>query len=118
MKKGTRKVAILGAMLFTLSIPVSAGVNTGYYNNHKYTVTATRNGSKAYGSIDYEATSSFTPAVAIWGTRAGANGARVNYPSQWGTFSVTSTNPDGGNIITVNAQGFIDGTSVGIATAG
>lgn len=118
MKKSTRTVAILGALLLAAAVPVTAGTNTGYYNGHKYTVTASKSGASAYGSIDYESTSSFTPAIAIWGTRLGDDGARVNFSSQWGTFNVSYRNPNGTNILTVNAQGFINGTSVGIATAG
>lgn len=118
MKKSTRTVAILGALLLTAAVPVTAGTNTGYYNGYKYTVTASKSGATAYGSIDYETTNSFTPAISIWGTRLGESGARVSYSSGWGTFNVSYRNPYGTNILTVNAQGFINGTSVGIATAG
>ena len=118
MKKSTRTVAILGALLLTAAVPVTAGTNTGYYNGYKYTVTASKSGATAYGSVDYETTNSFTPAIAILGTRLDGAGGRVNYPSQWGTFNVSYRNPSGTNILTVNAQGFITGTSVGIATAG
>lgn len=111
-------MAILGALLLTAAVPVTAGTNTGYYNGYKYTVTASKSGATAYGSVDYETTNSFTPAISIWGTRLNDGGARVSYSSGWGTFSVSYRNPDGTNILTVNAQGFINGTSVGIATAG
>ncbi len=118
MKKKNVLAVVLCTSLLASVVPVAAGTNTGYYNGHKYTVTASKSGANAYGSIDYEATSSFTPAIAIWGTRLGNDGSRISYSTQWGTFNVSYRNPTGNNIITVNAQGFINGTSVGTATAG
>lgn len=114
MKKKS-SYAIIGAAVLAISIPAFASTNTGYYDGYKYTVTANKSGNYAYGKFDYETTKSFSPGVAIWGVRYGKSGARVSYGTEWGTYSVTYKSPLG-NIVSVNAEGFVNSTSVGIAS--
>lgn len=120
MKRKWKRLAVAASVLmaFTLAMPASAATPTvGYYNGHKYTVTASKNGAVACGTVDYEA-DSYLAGVAIWGTMIGKGGSRENYGRHWGLSGIYYTNPYGSNILSVNTEGFIDGVSVGYASVG